>query len=477
VHGLDPATRRRAYACDVTYCTNKELTFDYLRDRVAPDRRNGDVARKLGGIGRPASGAEAPLLRGLHFALVDEADSVLVDEARTPLILSREANSEAEARLLEQALELARALKPQGVHYRIYEDLRQIELTAEGLREVEAFARPLGGPWLSRIQREETVSQALTALFLMRRDEHYIVRDGKVQIVDEYTGRVMADRFWSEGLHQLIELKEGCDLSGKRLTLARMTYQRFFRRYKRLAGMTGTGAEIAGELWRVYRLRVARVPTHRPSRRVMAPDRVFVRNDDKWRAITAETAALVARGLPVLIGTRSVAASLEASAHLTAAGIAHMVLNAAQDSAEAEIVAQAGGAGRVTVATNMAGRGTDIKLTREVSARGGLHVIMSERHDSVRIDRQLAGRCARQGEPGRFCAVLSLEDPLFACFPLPLSRSLATIGMRLAGEAVGRYAMRTAQRHAERINARIRGQLLKHDETIDHALAFTGKPE
>ena len=476
VHGLEPPARRAAYRRQITYCTNKELTFDYLRDRVALGQRRSRIARKLHGLDAPEADRDEPLIPGLHFAIVDEADSVLVDEARTPLILSREARSQQEARVLEQGLAVARALEA-GPHYLLLADERQIVLHAGGITEIERLTRPLGGPWLSRVQREETIRQALTALLLMNRDEQYIVRDGKVQIVDEYTGRIMADRFWTEGLHQLVELKEGCELSGKRLTLARMTYQRFFRRYRRLAGMTGTAEEIASELWRVYRLAVARVPTHRPSRRALGTDRVFRTGADKWAAITRETAALVARGVPVLIGTRSVAGSLEASACLESAGIEHVVLNAAQDKAEAEIVAAAGHPGRVTVATNMAGRGTDIKLAEGVSARGGLHVIMSERHDASRIDRQLAGRCARQGEPGAFRAFLSLDDPLFAALPLRFIRPITALGMRLFGQAVGRFALRQAQLHAERIHARIRRELLKHDETIDHALAFTGHSE
>src|SRR5262249_23475870 len=248
-------------------------------------------------------------------------------------------------------------------------------------------------------------------LHLMNRDEQYLVRDGKVQIVDEYTGRIMPDRFWSDGLHQMVEIKEGCPVSGQRLTLARMTYQRFFRRYRRLSGMTGTAQEVAGELWRVYRLAVARIPTHRPSRRRVLRDRVAPSMAAKWRSIAKEKARLVERGVPGLIGTRSGAGSQGMSAQLTTPGIAHVVLSAAQDQAEADIIAAAGQPGRVTVATNLAGRGTDIALAEGVAARGGLHVIMSERHEAGRIDRQLAGRCARQGDPGEFRAVLSVEDP------------------------------------------------------------------
>ncbi|MCB1491296.1 MAG: prepilin peptidase, partial [Rhodobiaceae bacterium] len=374
------------------------------------------------------------------------------------------------------ALEMARTLV-EGRDYVCHTDERRIDLTAAGRRRVEALAKPLGGPWQATVRREEWVLQALTADKLFHRDEHYIVRDGKVEIVDEYTGRVMADRFWSDGLHQMIEMKEGCEPTGMRVTLARMTYQRFFRRYRRLAGMSGTLSEVAGELWKVYRLRVARIPQNRPSQRRELPGRVVRTDAQKWREIASTTAALAEKGVPVLIGTRSVAASLKASEQLAAIGLDHVVLNAAQDEAEADIVAQAGESGRITVATNMAGRGTDIKLGDPVCALGGLHVIMSDLHDSRRIDRQLAGRCARQGQPGVHLAVLSGEDALLDMDPIGFSRLLVRLGLATGSRRIGRLALRSAQWQAERLHSGMRRALLNSDEIIDHALAFAGKPE
>jgi preprotein translocase subunit SecA len=420
-------------------------------------QRRGDLHLKLGVLtGRDAGAGGGLLLRGLHFAIVDEADSVLIDEARTPLILSRDVSSQAEVTLYQQAIETAQRLK-RGSDYLLEEEERRMVLTADGLARLETMTAPYGGPWRGRVHREHLCGQALTALHLMNRDEQYLVRDGKVQIVDEYTGRVMPDRFWSDGLHQMVEIKEGCGISGQRLTLARMTYQRFFRRYHLLSGMSGTAQEVAGELWRVYHLAVS-----------MA---------GKWQFITEETRRFIARGVPVLIGTRSVAASEDMSRELTAAGIPHLVLSAAQDQSEAEIVAQAGQPRRVTVATNLAGRGTDIALAEGVAARGGLHVIMSERHEAGRIDRQLAGRCARQGDPGEFRAILSLEDPLLTTSGLWLTRALTTLLTPVLGPAIGRWALRRAQRKAERLHARMRRDLLRNDETIDHVLAFSGKAE
>jgi preprotein translocase subunit SecA len=476
VQGMERDERRAAYANDVTYCTNKELAFDYLRDILALGRRRGHLRFKIGALTESHDVTSGVVLRGLHFAIVDEADSVLVDEARTPLILSREAIAEGQAELYRQALESARALT-QGRDYTIWGNDRSIELSSTGVGQLRKLANVLGGPWRNRIHREELIVQALTAIHLMRRDEHYIVREDKVQIVDEYTGRVMADRFWTDGLHQMIELKEGCAMSGTRVTLARMTYQRFFRRYHRLSGLSGTALEIGSELWSVYRLAIARIPPNRPSRRNAVPAVVAPDLEAKWPLVVAKTRELSARGVPVLIGTRSVATSELASQHLAAAELPHVVLNAAQDKAEADIVAAAGQPGRITVATNMAGRGTDIRLSDRAIANGGLHVIMLEVHDARRVDRQLAGRCSRQGQPGAFIPILSLQDALLDETLSRSEKKLVRIGYGLGGERFARWVMRRAQRKAERLHARMRRSLLRSDEVLDHALAFSGNTE
>ena len=474
--GMSRDERRDAYACDVTYCTNKELAFDYLRDILALGRRRGHLRFKIGALTGSHDATSNVVLRGLHFAIVDEADSVLVDEARTPLILSQQAIVDGQAELYGQALETARSLNP-GRDYIIWGDDRSIELTSHAVGQLRALADRLGGPWKNRVHREELINQALTALHLMRRDEHYIVRDDKVQIVDEYTGRVMADRFWTDGLHQMIELKEGCAMSGTRLTLARMTYQRFFRRYRRLSGLSGTAREIGSELWCVYRLAIAQIPPNRPSRRQVVPAVVAQDLDTKWRLAVAKAREFSQRGVPVLIGTRSVATSQLASQHLAAADLPHVVLNAAQDKAEADIIAAAGEPGRITVATNMAGRGTDIRLSKDAIANGGLHVIMLEAHDARRVDRQLAGRCSRQGQPGTFIPILSLQDALLDETLSRSEKTLLRIGYGLYGQSFARWAMRRAQRKAEQLHARMRSSLLRSDEVLDHALAFSGQSE
>lgn len=475
VHGKSPSERRAAYACDIAYCTNKEIAFDYLRDRIVLGKDSENLRLKLERLRGDEARTARLVMRGLHFAIVDEADSVLIDEARTPLIISGQPEMLDERRWADEALTLADRLVP-GEHYRIFYDERRIDISDAGLDRIAELGAELGGLWCSRVRREESARQALTALHLFDRNIHYLVRDGKIQIIDEYTGRVMPDRSWNEGLHQLIEAKENCEVTDRRLPLARISYQRFFRRYRRLAGMTGTAREVASELWAVYRLPVITVPTNRPVQRRDMPGGIVRSSDDKLNAILERALALRAANRPVLIGTRSVAASEALSLKFVLAGIEHFVLNAAQDDREAEIIAQAGRAGRITVATNMAGRGVDIRLGGGVVERGGLYVILSERHDAGRIDRQLIGRCGRQGDPGTTEAILSLDDPLLDVLPWPAIRRVGRLPGRIGG-VCGRLLFYWAQRRAERVHSRMRRALLRADQRLGSLLAFTGEME
>jgi preprotein translocase subunit SecA len=472
VHGKDPGARRAAYGRDITYCTNKELTFDYLRDRIALGRNESRIQLAIEKLSGQGARAKQLNLRGLFYAIVDEADSVLVDEARTPLIISGAGPAGPEREMYETALELAARLA-EGVDFRLDARERQLELTDKGLDRLAEWAPELPPLFQGERRREELVRQALVATHLFQRDTHYLVRDKKVQIIDEYTGRILADRTWEQGLHQMVETKEGCPLSNQQTSVARITYQRFFRRYLWLAGMTGTAKEVAGELWSVYGLPVVRVPTHRPVRRRNSGDRVFGTEAEKWEAIVQRVANLHAIGRPVLIGTRSVAASEKLSAMLRDAGIEHQLLNARQDKQEAEIVAQAGQLGRVTVATNMAGRGTDIKLGEGVQELGGLHVIATELHESARIDRQLFGRCGRQGDPGTVEAIVSLEDELIRVYLGPAAR----LRSQLRNNHARRTLFSLAQLRAEMVNAGIRRQLLSVEDQLGDMLAFTGRRE
>ncbi|MEW5768745.1 MAG: DEAD/DEAH box helicase [Pseudomonadota bacterium] len=473
VTGMSLDARRAAYACDITYCTNKELVFDYLKDRVAAGGRASRAQVKVRALlgGEKQAGM---LLRGLHFAIVDEADSIMIDEARTPLILAEKGPTSGDPSMYKQALALARELTP-GTHFELSLARRELHLKDEGKAELYRRTRGMDGVWRSAQGREQLVAQALRALLLFHRDQHYLVSKArKVEIIDEYTGRVLEGRTWEQGLHQLIEAKENCMLSEHNRTLARITYQRFFRRYLRLSGMTGTAREVAGELHAVYGLEVVAIPTNRPSRRVLEPARCYPDAAAKWRAVAEESARLIRRNAPVLIGTRSLEASEQLSAVLKEMDLPHRVLNARQDAEEAEIVADAGLPGRITVATNMAGRGTDIRLGCGVAEVGGLHVILTEFHDSPRVDRQLIGRCARQGDPGQASVIVALDDALFREYGGWMVRLLRRLGRGSPLPMQLTLLRRHCQRAAERIHGRERRDTLKQDRELDTLLAFAG---
>ena len=482
VAGMELPARRVAYACDVTYCVNKELVFDYLKDRVAAAATPTRAQMRLQALAAPPAGGTAGrlLLRGLHFAIVDEADSVLIDEARTPLILAEKGAKDEDHVLYAQALELARALRAE-LHYELSAARRALQLLPAGRAELARLVQEpggfggFGGIWQATRAREELASQALRALHLFHRDHHYILADGKVQIVDEFTGRVLDGRTWEQGLHQLIECKEGCDLSDHARTTARITYQRFFRRYLRLAGMTGTASEVAGELREVYALQTVTLQTHRPSRRVRREHLCCADAQAKWRRVAEDAAAAMRRGQPVLVGTKSVQASEQLAEVLQAAGLEFQLLNARQDAEEAEMVARAGEGGRLTVATNMAGRGTDIRLAPGVDEAGGLHVILTEFHETARIDRQLVGRCARQGNAGSAVAIVALDDALFSDHGRDLVRLLAAGGLLRPGHAAVDLLRRLCQRRAGRHARRVRDDTMKRDRDVDNMLAFAGR--
>ena len=471
--------RQAGYACDITYCTNKQVAFDYLRDRLLLGNSLSQLRLQLESVCSGSNRLARLLLRGLCFAIVDEADSVLIDEARTPLILTRNVDSRAEHALYRQALSLARPLE-QGRDFFIDSGQRSMQLSLAGQQKMAGLRLSANGLWQNARLREELVCRALYALHLLQKDRDYLVRDQKVWIIDPNTGRIMPDRSWERGLHQMVEAIEDCPLTAAREQLGRLTYQRFFRRYVRLSGATGTAREVASELWSVYGLRVRRIPLNRPSLRRDLSSRVYPTAEEKWAAVIDSVRQMQNQERPVLIGTVSVADSEALSLKLTAAGIAHRVLNARQDKEEADIVSKAGQKGRVTVATNMAGRGTDISLAEEVSDLGGLHVIATCRNDAGRIDRQLFGRCARQGNPGTHQSILSLEDPLVQenCRPLLLDffRRQTRAGRRFQG-ALNHFLMRRAQRSVERRYLQARRSLLKHERQTGRLLAFSGPME
>jgi len=475
---MSAADRRNAYLADITYCTNKEVTADFLRDRLTLGRIRGlssALLSQIAAIGEPVLNRLAQ--RGLNFAIVDEADSVLVDEAITPLLISGPAPNPEQAEAFRQAANIAAELNSE-VDYRVNPRYREVELTREGQAHLAELSGSMAGIWQGSRRREEIVTKALEAKELFSRDKHYVVENSKfppkagsqVVIVDDFTGRLQPDRTWRDGLHQAIEAKEGLEVTPPKDTLARISFQRFFRLYRKLAGMTGTAREAAAEFWIVYNTPVVTIPTNRPCVRKMLLDIVLATKTAKWERIVAETKRIHETGRPVLIGTRSVRDSEQLSEKLKAANLEHQVLNALRHREEAQIVAGAGGAGRITVATNMAGRGTDIKLGRGVAELGGLHVIAAEHNESARIDRQLFGRCARQGDPGSAQAIVSLEDEFVARYTPRLRREfrISNFEFRIFQRAV----FRIAQWRAERLALRQRKAVMRADHWLEEHLSF-----
>jgi preprotein translocase subunit SecA len=411
---LSPEARRRAYACDITYGTAKEFGFDFLRDhllqRDLQGRQHGDW-RVLGGEQASIS-HEKPVGRGLHFALVDEADSILIDEAGTPLIISACGAEHSLAVSRYRFAAVAARSFVRDVDYVVDQRRQRVDMTGAGRQHIRALSMPLCLDAVDMVTISDDIERALRCGEFFHRDRQYVVTNGVVHIVDEFTGRVAEGRRWREGVHQAVEAQEGLQISPAGGQAARVTVQDFFLRYRHLAGMSGTALSAACELKRIYKLRVSVIPTNRPPIRRREATRIFAIREAKLAAIVDEVRALHEHGRPVLIGTRSIDQSQELSAQLNAAGLSHQVLNAHEVAQEAEIIAKAGHAGRITVATNMAGRGTDILLGPCVADLGGLHVICTEMHESARIDRQLIGRCGRQGDPGSYRQYLSLDDEL-----------------------------------------------------------------
>ena len=390
---LRPITRPEAYQADITYGTNSEFGFDYLRDNMAVD-------------------LSQCVQRGLNFAIVDEVDSILIDEARTPLIISGQAQESTEK--YYQFARLISRLEPDD--YTIDEKTKSAHLTEEGIVKVERWTGIKNIYELDHVEEAHQVNQALKAFTLYKRDRDYLVKDGEVIIVDEFTGRQQPGRRWADGLHQAVEAKEGVKVQQETQTLATITYQNYFRLYTKLAGMTGTAVTEAEDFDKIYKLQVVVIPTHKPMIRKDHTDLIYKTEDAKFNAIVDEIQETAGQGRPVLVGTVSVEKSERLSRLLQKRGIPHEVLNAKQHEREALIVAKAGQPGAVTIATNMAGRGTDIVLGSGVAEAGGLHIVGTERHESRRIDNQLRGRSGRQGDPGSSRFFLALDDDLMRIF-------------------------------------------------------------
>jgi preprotein translocase subunit SecA len=450
VHGMDDDERRKAYGADITYGTNNEFGFDYLRDNMK-------------------FSLEDYVQREFNFAIVDEVDSILIDEARTPLIIS--GASEESTDKYYKINQIIPRLK-ESVDYTIEEKSKTVVLTEEGVSNVEKYLNVQNLYEPKNIEIVHHVNQALRAHTLFKRDVDYLVKDGQVIIVDEFTGRVMPGRRYSDGLHQALEAKEKVKIEKENQTLASITFQNYFRMYKKLAGMTGTADTEAAEFKKIYNLDVLVMPTNMPMIRQDHNDLIYKTEQEKIEAVIEEVRALNKAKRPVLIGTISIEKSELLSKHLTRAGVKHHVLNAKNHEREAEIVAQAGQPGQVTISTNMAGRGTDIKLGENVAVLGGLHILGTERHESRRIDNQLRGRAGRQGDNGSSRFYLSLEDDLLRVFGADrISSVMETVGIEEGQPIEHKYisrAIENAQKRVEGQNFDIRKHLLDYDDVMNN---------
>lgn len=471
----DQTSRRKSYSAAVTYGTAKEFGFDFLRDRLLLRAQNRIQTEMLGGgDGGFNQSGDQPVMRGMHFCLVDEADSILIDEARTPLIIGS-----IEDTVRDQIVETYRWAAEHATeflideHYEIDDETKRYELTSRGRGKVRALPKFDLVRTMGLVDLYEYVERAIKVHHEFLLDRQYVIRPSEkdpnvdeIVIVDEFTGRLAEGRKWRDGIHQAIEAKENIEISVPTGQAARITVQDLFLRYPHLAGMTGTAATSARELARIYRTPVVRVPTNRPPKRKQLPAKVYGAIESKFQAIALEVQAIHDTGRPVLIGTRSIDKSILLSRLLDELGIEHEVLNANNVQREAEIVARAGECGKVTVATNMAGRGTDIKLSDDVEQLGGMHVICTELHDAARIDRQLIGRCGRQGDRGSYRQYLSLDDDILKSgLGATRAEKLKNKGEWVTGsvDSMARLFVR-AQRKVERKHFRDRMVLMHHEK-------------
>jgi preprotein translocase subunit SecA len=448
-HDMDFPERKFAYGCDVTFGTNNEFGFDYLRDNMVIDERQ-------------------MVQRPLHYAIVDEVDSILIDEARTPLIISGPGQKSTD---IYVKMAHAVATLKEGTDYKVDEKQKTISPADSAVPKIEKLigVKNLYAP--ENIEYSHCFMAALRAKALMKRDRDYIVKDGEVVIVDEFTGRVMPGRRFSDGLHQAIEAKEGVKVQRESQTLATITFQNYFRMYDKLAGMTGTAKTEEDEFLKIYNLPVIVVPTNKPVRRIDYPDVIYKTKRAKYKAVGQAVSEIHAKGQPTLIGTTSITQSEELSDILKHLGIPHNVLNAKNHEKEAQIIADAGQKGAVTIATNMAGRGTDIKLGEGVAELGGLFIIGTERHESRRIDNQLRGRAGRQGDPGASRFFLSLEDDLLRLFASDrITKIMDKLGME-EDEPIEHKIITNSIEHAQKkVEARnfdIRKHVLEYDDVMN----------
>lgn len=473
---LTPPARREAYRKEIVYTTAKEILADFLRDRLKTERpfhSTRELIRHLAGF---STRSDTLVMRGMHFAILDEADSLLIDESITPLIISQSTRDPQLVEALKAAFKVTEKLEPK-THYEINYRFRDVyilpQVWSQLTPEVSQFP-----PWWRGTERfREVIRTTLLVREFYHRDIQYTVQNGKIEIIDESTGRVMLHRTWQQGIHQAIEVKEGLKLTDSTQSLASLSFQRYFRCYPRLAGLSGTVAEVASEVWHYYQMPLIKIPTHRPVQRILLPTQFYLTKREKWMALVVHIREIRAQGRPILIGTRSVQSSEELADILQTEQIPFVLLNANRDENEASIIAQAGQDSRVTIATNMAGRGTDIKLGPGVAEKGGLHVIVTERNAFRRVDRQLLGRAGRQGDPGSGIFITSLEDDLCQKYCPGWLRDWVRLHA-LTPKNLNRWEPVLAfiiQRSAEMEARRERRLTVENDTWLDEHLTYGGR--
>ncbi len=470
--GMSQDERRNHYKSHIVYTTSKELLADFLRDRLAFNQKHtADQIMIRNLVNRQST--DRLVLRGIDTVIVDEADSILIDEAISPLIISSPVENQAFIDSVKVAKGLSSPLQL-SIDYEVDAEYRSITLTTAGKEKLKELAAPLHGFWHGKDRREELVTQSLIAKEFFIRDKNYIVQDGKVIIIDEFTGRLTPGRSWSNGLHQSVEAKEEIEITYPNETVARMSFQKFFRYFKSLSGMTGTAKESSSEFWNIYELPSLLIPPHKPINRKSLPIIFRKTEKEKWLAIIQSVQGLYGMSRSVLIGVRTIQESNTLSALLDGASIPHQLLNAVKHEDEADIIREAGINGRVTIATNMAGRGTDIKLDEYSKNLGGLHIILSGLNDSGRIDRQLMGRCARQGDPGSVQVFLSSDDEILKGGLPPAAYKSINKVFEYSGHSnyLQYLPFRIAQRRLEKKAQKQRKSVLKADNWLEESLTF-----
>lgn len=477
VQEMSDEQRRQSYLSDVVYATSKELLADFLRDQM---RLQGELDAQqllIHTFSGKRDNAKHNVMRGLHTAMIDEADSVLGDEATTPLIISIAGQNHLlkEAALITKSM--VQKLKP-DVHYTLNQRYRDIQLTPAGEKVINDLTYELPAIWRIPLWRDDLVQQALIAREFFIRERHYTIIDGKVTIVDEKTGRLMHGRTWRYGLQQAIEAKENIELSDPTETRAKLSFQRFFRLYATLSGMSGTLHGLKNELWHIYDVRIIEIPPRLPSQLTLSPEKIYPTQTEKWTAVIARIREFSLQGRPILVGTRSIADSEKLANELQALGLMCNVLNALHHEQEAKIIAQAGQPYAITIATNMAGRGTDILVNEMISDIGGLHVIATERYESRRIDWQLYGRCGRQGQNGSAEVFLSLDDELIKTYcPHYLQTFLRKIISTSLGQKITLHIYHRLQKKAEHVAFLSRKSMLQRDIWLSETLSFSGSTD